>query len=154
MNGHGEAQKAFKRINDHGAVNLAAEAEAAAQARGADGVADDEAAAVRGSDWDAANPNMGDLTDEELWLELVDGMVEAGFILLLAIGLIILIIYRRQRAERRAIEEQRIRMAENIGGAGDNLEDDDLNDEDHNRGLFPPRQDGEFLDWAVGGVGH
>jgi SEL1 protein len=138
---------------------LAAEAEAAAQARGADDVGDADdnaaaAAAMRGSDWDAANPNLGDLTDDEVWAELLDGLVETGFILLLALGLIILIMYRRQRAERRAVEEQRARVAERIGGGAIAAGQGDRADEEHDRGLFPPQGDGEFMNWAVGGVGH
>lgn len=108
-----------------------------------------------GGDYDLGS--LADLTDEEIWADLVDGLLESFIILGLAAMLIGLVIYRRQRAERRAVEEQQARMqGQQPDAAAPQANANENNDgnENEDRGLFPGQGDDEFINWAVGGVGH
>jgi SEL1 protein len=83
-----------------------------------------------------------DMTDEELWDEAMGGMVETVLIIGLTVMLGILLLWRRQREEARIRERERQRQDQ--GGAA----------REEDRGVFPDAQDPDFMNWAVGGVGH
>jgi SEL1 protein len=114
-----------------------------------------------GDDGYEAASRLGDLTDEELMLELFDGVVEVGIILLLAAVLAGLVIYRRQRADRRARDGDELAagLAEQAPLMAEEEEEEqgrDNGDEEpgRDRNLFPRPGEPGYQDWAVGGIGH
>ncbi|TGO12688.1 hypothetical protein BTUL_0084g00470 [Botrytis tulipae] len=74
---------------------------------------------------------------------LDDGLVESLIIIGLAAALVFLIVYRQQRQE-----------AHRRGEAPANAQQQPVNGEVQNGGLFPQPGDANFNDWAAGGVGH
>ncbi len=115
-------------------------------------------------EWDIMDNDrrIDDLTDEELWDEAMGGLLESLLIVGLTLLLGILLIWRRAREEnaqrlRRRQEEER-QMQERAGDAGGVGIDPNqrlaAGEAQDARGMFPDRNDPEFLNWAVGGIGH
>ena len=78
----------------------------------------------------------------------IAGLAESALIIVLAIALAVLIIYRRQRGEARRLAEERVQ------GVVDAAQRQNQEGGGEDRGVFPQRGDPEFMDWAVGGVGN
>jgi SEL1 protein len=99
-----------------------------------------------------------------LWEETIAGLIESAAIIGLAVALAILVVYRRQRGEQRRLAEERVRFVMDQGQDqqrgrqdGDVAQDGQGGEQrrdEEDRGLFPRQGDAEFMDWAVGGVGH
>jgi SEL1 protein len=113
----------------------------------ADGYYDDEP-----EDWEHDGQS-GGMPVEDIYGEEVyeDGLLESLVICVLALVFAVLVIYRRRRQEERERARQREELARQNGqGAGAGGQGNANED----RGLFPAQGQGEFMDWAVGGVGH
>jgi SEL1 protein len=88
--------------------------------------------------------------DDFLGDDLDDGLLESVLIISLAAALAVLVMYRRRRQEER---DRQQRQHGNNAAAG-NVQQQNANAHQQDRGLFPQPGDPEFPGWAVGGVGH
>jgi SEL1 protein len=81
--------------------------------------------------------------------------LESLVILSLAAALAFLLYYRTQR-QRRAEEARRQQQQQqaNQGLGIPAVQQQPVQPQQEDRGLFPGRDDPEFLDWAAGAVGH
>jgi SEL1 protein len=103
------------------------------------------------SEWDIMDDDRrtDDWTDEELWDEAMGGLLESVMIIGLTFLLAVLLIWRRAREDTAEQARRRAREQEQ-GQAQEGHEQV----QDGNEGVFPNRNDPEFMNWAVGGVGH
>jgi SEL1 protein len=83
-------------------------------------------------------------------------ILESLVILSLAAALAFLLYYRTQR-QRRAEEARRQQQQQqqaNLGLGIPAVQQQPVQPQQEDRGLFPARDDPEFMDWAAGAVGH
>lgn len=126
----------------------------------ADAAAYRDAVLAEPEDWDHIEDSAGGMpgaADDFFDEDISDGLFESLAIMGLAAALAFLVIIRRRRADERERRERERAGAEgqqqgggNAGGAAAAP----VNAGGGNGGLFPQPGDGDFMDWAVGGVGH
>jgi len=103
---------------------------------------------VEPDDWEHMDTMPGG--DDFLGDDLDDGLLESVLIISLAAALAVLVMYRRRRQEER---DRQQRQHGNNAAVG-NVQQQNANVHQQDRGLFPQPGDPEFPGWAVGGVGH
>jgi SEL1 protein len=88
--------------------------------------------------------------DDDYYEDIESDILESVIILALTGALAFLVYYRAQR-QRRAEER---RQQQQQQGQGQRQADNAPREEADDQGVFPQRNDPEFLNWAAGGVGH
>ena len=105
-------------------------------------------------EWDTSMPG-GDYFDggpDELWLD--NDLLEAFIILGLAATLAFLVYWRQQRNMRQREQALAQTQGENQGGQVPAPQAPPQPVPAQDRGFFPNPGEPEFMNWAVGGVGH
>ncbi|KAF2808184.1 HCP-like protein [Mytilinidion resinicola] len=97
-------------------------------------------------DYDASHDPMPG-GDDDYYEDIESDLIESAIILALTAALAFLVYYRAQRQRRAEARRQQQQQAQE---QGDHARQEQVNDQ----GVFPQRNDPEFLNWAAGGVGH
>ena len=109
---------------------------------------------------DAFEPDDYDAADEHTpggdwgYDEFDEGILDSLVILGLAATLAFLVIYRQQRQIRNRREQERQQQQQQQGQNGNDAAQEQEQNADDGRGLFPRPGDPDLNQWMAGGVGH